>query len=69
MLRAAGPALAAAVLALALYAVTLGGTYVYDDTFIARDDDGCATRRSGGGTGRATTSTAASTGCTGRWCR
>src|SRR5688572_6616148 len=34
----AGPALAAAGLALALYAVTLGGTYVYDDLFIARDD-------------------------------
>src|SRR5687768_5362708 len=29
-----GPALAAAAVALALYAITLGGTYVYDDTFI-----------------------------------
>lgn len=37
-LRRAGPALAAAALALAVYAVTLGGTYVYDDVFIARDD-------------------------------
>src|SRR6478735_1144978 len=32
------PALAAAGLALALYAVTLGGTYVYDDLYIVRDD-------------------------------
>ena len=33
-----GPALASALLALALYAVTLWGTYVYDDIIIARDD-------------------------------
>jgi len=32
------PALAAAGLALALYCVTLGGTYVYDDLYIVRDD-------------------------------
>lgn len=38
-LRAAGPALASTLLALALYAVTLGGTYVYDDTFIVHDDE------------------------------
>lgn len=33
-----GPALASAALALALYAVTLGGTYVYDDVFIVTED-------------------------------
>ena len=38
-LRAAAPATASALLALALYAVTLGGTYVYDDHFIAREDE------------------------------
>ncbi len=32
------PAVAAAVLAALLYAVTLGGTYVYDDVAIVRDD-------------------------------
>jgi hypothetical protein len=37
-LARAGPALAAAGLALALYAVTLGGTYVYDDLYIVHDD-------------------------------
>jgi hypothetical protein len=35
---AAGPAAAAAVVAIALYAVTLGGTYIYDDVPIVRDD-------------------------------
>src|SRR6476661_1770969 len=34
----AGPVLASAALALALYAVTLAGTYVYDDVFIVRED-------------------------------
>jgi hypothetical protein len=38
-LRAAGPALLSAALALVLYAVTLGGTFVYDDLFIAHDDE------------------------------
>jgi hypothetical protein len=38
-LRAAGPALASAALALALYAVTLGGTYIYDDIFIVTEDE------------------------------
>lgn len=33
-----GPALTSAALALALYAVTLGGTYVYDDIFIVTED-------------------------------
>jgi protein O-mannosyl-transferase len=37
--RRAGPALAAAALALALYAITLGGTYVYDDVFIVTEDE------------------------------
>ena len=37
-LSAAGPALLSAVVALALYAVTLGGTYVYDDVFIVTQD-------------------------------
>ncbi len=32
------PAVGSAVLAVALFAVTLGGTYVYDDTSIIRDD-------------------------------
>jgi hypothetical protein len=35
---AAWPALASALLAVALYAVTLAGTYVYDDVAIVRDD-------------------------------
>lgn len=34
----AGPAISAALLALALYAVTLGGTYIYDDLFIVTED-------------------------------
>jgi hypothetical protein len=38
-LRAAGPALASAALALALYAITLGGTYIYDDIFIVTEDE------------------------------
>jgi hypothetical protein len=37
-LRAALPALLSAALALALYAVTLAGTYVYDDIFIVTQD-------------------------------
>jgi hypothetical protein len=36
--HAAGPALAAAALALALYAVTLGGTYIFDDVQIITVD-------------------------------
>ncbi len=32
------PAIASALLAIGLYAVTLAGSYVYDDEFIARDD-------------------------------
>jgi len=35
---AVGPAVAAALLALALYAVTLGGAYVYDDLYVLRQD-------------------------------
>ena len=37
-LAAAGPVLSSAALALALYAVTLGGTYVYDDIFLVTED-------------------------------
>ena len=36
--RAAYPGLAAALLALVVYAISLGGTYIWDDMFIARDD-------------------------------
>jgi hypothetical protein len=36
--QAAGPALAAALMALALYAVTLGGTYIFDDVQIIAHD-------------------------------
>ena len=35
---AARPAVAAALLAIALYAITLFGTYVYDDVVVVRDD-------------------------------
>jgi hypothetical protein len=34
----AGPAIASAIVSLILYAVTLGGTYVYDDIQIVKDD-------------------------------
>jgi protein O-mannosyl-transferase len=36
--RSWAPAALSAILAIALYAITLGGTYIYDDAFIARDD-------------------------------
>src|ERR1700683_3974813 len=36
--RAVYPGIAAALLALVVYAVSLGGTYIWDDMFIARDD-------------------------------
>jgi hypothetical protein len=38
-LGGAGPAAASALLALLLYAVTLGGTFIYDDQFIVREDE------------------------------
>ena len=37
-LHTLGPMLAAAALSLALYAITLGGTYIYDDRSVVQDD-------------------------------